>query len=189
MSCKKKLYIIAGCNGAGKTTASKKFLSDDIIFLNADIIAFELSPNNVEAVAIIAGRIMLNRIDELFSIGESFAIETTLSSKLYIQRINIARLLGYHIHLLYFWLNNVDLAILRVKIRVAQGGHNIESQVIRRRYTRGLNNLINIYLPLVDEIMIFDNSEKQLELMVERYTGNLLFISNQYKWNLLRSSL
>jgi predicted ABC-type ATPase len=189
MSDEKKLYIIAGCNGAGKTTASKIFLPDGIFFLNADIIAYQLKPDNVEEVAILAGRIMLNHIDELFSVGASFAIETTLSSKIYIQKIKIAQLLGYHIHLIYFWLNNVDLAILRVKYRVAQGGHNIENQVIRRRYYRGLNNLINIYLPLIDEIMIFDNSGKQLELIAERYRGNLFFILNQDKWNLIKSSL
>ncbi len=189
MSVEKKLYIIAGCNGAGKTTASKKFLPENIIFVNADMIAFELRPNNVESVAFIAGKIMLNRIDELFSKGESFAIETTLSSKLYIQKINIARLLGYHIHLLYFWLNDVEIAIKRVEIRVAQGGHNIEYQVIRRRYKRGIDNLFNIYLPLADEIMIFDNSEIKLELIAEKYISNQLFISNKHKWNQLTSNL
>jgi predicted ABC-type ATPase len=146
MSSGKKLYIIAGCNGAGKTTASKLILPEKLIFINADIIAFELCPNNVESVAFLAGRIMLKKIDELMSTRVSFAIETTLSTKTYNQTILYAQSIGYRVVLIFYWLNSVELAMDRVQSRVLKGGHNIEIDVIKRRYVRGIQNLFNIYL-------------------------------------------
>ena len=124
----KNVYIIAGCNGAGKTTASFTILPEIIHckeFVNADEIARGLSPFQSEKVAIEAGRIMLNRIDELFSSNESFAFETTLSTKSYKNKIIEAKRNNYTATLLFFWLKNVELAKERVKIRVSEGGHNI----------------------------------------------------------------
>lgn len=121
----KKLYIIAGCNGAGKTTASKRFLPDliDCIeFINADEIAFKLCPENVESVAFVSGRMMLVRISELLSSGETFAFETTLSTKSYKETINYAQSIGYNVVLIFYWLNSVELAIERVESRVLKGG-------------------------------------------------------------------
>ena len=155
------LYIIAGCNGAGKTTASFTILPDILNcreFVNADEIARGLSPFQPQKVAFEAGRIMLQRIDELLTKKETFAFETTLSTKSYKNTIKKAKTLGYKTILLFFWLENVDLAKERVRLRVEQGGHNIESEIIERRYARGIKNLFELYLPIVDEIMIFDNS-------------------------------
>lgn len=124
----KNLYIIAGCNGAGKTTASFTILSDILEckeFVNADEIAKDLSPFQPEKVAFEAGRIMLNRIDDLFTNNENFAFETTLATKTYRQKILSAKRNAYNTTLLFFWLKNVELAKERVKIRVRQGGHNI----------------------------------------------------------------
>lgn len=187
MSDQKKLYIIAGCNGAGKTTASRMLLPN-IKFINADIIAFELNPTNVAEAAMEAGRIMLNTIDELMYNGESFAFETTLSAKIYKHKIQVAKVLGYQVHLIFFWLNSVDLAIERVKTRVMQGGHTIENHIIRRRYKRGIYNLLNIYIPLVDQIMVFDNSGKFLEEIAEQNSNNHFLILNFEKWNKLIKS-
>ena len=155
------LYIIAGCNGAGKTTASFTILPDILNcreFVNADEIARGLSPFQPQKVAFEAGRIMLQRIDELLTKKETFAFETTLSTKSYKNTIKKAKTLGYKTILLFFWLENVDLAKERVRLRVEQGGHNIESEIIERRYARGIKNLFELYLPIFDEIMIFDNS-------------------------------
>lgn len=135
----KNLYIIAGCNGAGKTTASFTILPEIIEckeFVNADEIAKGLSPFQPEKVAFEAGRIMLERINELLKNEESFAFETTLSTKSYKNKIKEARQKGYTVTMLFFWLQNVELAKERVKIRVSEGGHNIESDVIERRYIR-----------------------------------------------------
>lgn len=138
------LYIISGCNGAGKTTASFTVLPEMLNcreFVNADEIARGISPFNIESVAIQAGKIMLNRIDELLKQGIDFAIETTLTTKSYLNTIKRAKEAGYKISLLYFWLNDVELAIERVKTRVAEGGHHIPEDVIRRRYFKGIENL------------------------------------------------
>lgn len=138
-----KLYIIAGCNGAGKTTASYTVLPEILEcreFVNADEIAKGLSPFNPSSVAIEAGRLMLKRIGELLSAGVSFSVETTLSTRSYINLIQQAQNQGYSVSLIYFWLNSPELAIERVKQRVANGGHDVPAPIIRRRYRSGLEN-------------------------------------------------
>ncbi|TXI84516.1 MAG: zeta toxin [Crocinitomicaceae bacterium] len=186
----KKLYIIAGCNGAGKTTASFTILPEILDckeFVNADEIAKGLSPFQPEKVSFEAGRIMLNRINELLSENENFAFETTLSTKSYKSKINQAKHNGYRVILLFFWLQNIELAKERVRIRVSEGGHNIEPEVIERRYIRGIQNLFTIYLPIVDGAFIFDNSEAQHELIADKQIDNSINIVNLDKFNLLKN--
>ncbi len=147
----KNLYIIAGCNGAGKTTASFTILPEILDckeFVNADEIAKGLSPFQPEKVSFESGRIMLKRINELLTNNESFAFETTLATKSYKQKIVSAKKNNYNTTLLFFWLKNSDLAKERVKTRVLEGGHNIDSDVIERRYLNGIINLFDIYLPI-----------------------------------------
>lgn len=130
------LYIISGCNGAGKTTASYSVLPDMLDckeFVNADEIAKGLSPFQPDKVAIEAGRIMLNRINELIKQKVDFAFETTLSARTYRHLIKEAQSNGYFVTLVYFWLSSVDLAIERVRTRVISGGHDIPEETIRRR--------------------------------------------------------
>lgn len=133
----KNLYIIAGCNGAGKTTASFTILPEVLDcreFVNADEIARGLSPFQPEKVAFEAGRIMLHRIDKLFARGETFAVETTLATKIYQQKIVAAQQQGYTVTLLFFWLSSPELVQARVATRVVEGGHYIAPEVIERRY-------------------------------------------------------
>jgi predicted ABC-type ATPase len=184
----KNLYIIAGCNGAGKTTASFTILPEILDckeFVNADEIAKGLSPFQPERVAFESGRIMLKRINELLDSNENFAFETTLATKSYKSKIIEAQSKNYKVTLLFFWLQNVDLAIERVKTRVKEGGHNIEKEVIRRRYTRGIQNLFEIYLPIVDETLIFDNSYESQELIAEKNLNLDLKILNHAKFDKL----
>lgn len=157
----KNMYIIAGCNGAGKTTACYTILPKIIDckeFVNADEIAKGLSPFRPENVSIEAGKIMINRIDELFLRNETFAIETTLSAKTFKKKILNAQERGYCVTLLFFWLQNVELAKERVMIRVKEGGHNIKPDIIERRYIKGIINLFDDYLDIVDTTLIFDNT-------------------------------
>ena len=131
----KKLFIIAGSNGSGKTTASYTILPEMLNckeFVNADEIAKGLSPFQPESVAIQAGRLMLKRIDALLLSGKDFAFETTLSTRHFVNTIKEARKKGYYVTVLYLWLNSYKLAIERVKIRVEEGGHNIPEEVIKR---------------------------------------------------------
>ncbi|KAF2336304.1 zeta toxin family protein [Flavobacterium daemonense] len=185
----KNLYIIAGCNGAGKTTASFTILPEILDckeFVNADEIAKGLSPFQPEKVAFEAGRIMLHRINELLINNEVFAFETTLATKSYKSKVKIAQDKKYKVVLLFFWLQDVDLAIERVKTRVKEGGHNIENDVIKRRYINGINNLFNLYLPIVDEAMIFDNSFGKPELIAEKMFDTEIDIINEIKYNRLK---
>lgn len=186
----KKLYIIAGCNGAGKTTTSFTILPEILDckeFVNADEIAKGLSPFQPEKVSFESGRIMLNRINELLSEGENFAFETTLSTKSYKSKIIKAKEKGYRVTLLFFCLRSIELAKERVKIRVSEGGHNIEPDIIERRYIRGIKNLFDIYLPIVDGALIFDNSEGKLELIADKQIDGLLNIANKDNFNLLKN--
>ena len=154
------LYIIAGCNGAGKTTASYTVLPEILNckeFVNADNIAAGISPFNPESVAIEAGRIMLNRINELLEEGADFALETTLSTKSYVSFVKKAQQIGYKVTLLYFWLDSPQTAYVRVAKRVSEGGHNIPIDVIERRYYRGIKNLIDLYIPICDKWLVMNN--------------------------------
>jgi predicted ABC-type ATPase len=158
-----RLYIIAGCNGAGKTTASFSVLPQILQcpeFVNADEIARGLSPFHPEDVAVEAGRLMLQRIDYLLSKHSSFAIETTLATRSYHRLVRRAQQQGYKVVLLFFWLESPEMAERRVAKRVMEGGHNIPTDVIHRRYWLGLNNLFNIYMPIVDAWMLYDNNSK-----------------------------
>lgn len=164
-----KIYIIAGCNGAGKTTASYIVLPKMLgckEFVNADEIARGLSPFNPESVAIAAGKLMLQRMNDLLSDGNDFAFETTLASKYYAKFIRLAQDKGYFATLLYFWLPTPEQAIDRVGMRVRNGGHNIPEAVIRRRYANGICNLKNLYIPICDYWTIFDNSSVDQQIKI-----------------------
>ena len=146
------MYIIAGCNGAGKTTAGYNALPEQLgckEFVNADEIARGLSPFQPEAVSLQAGRIMLARIKELIEKGATFAFETTLAAKNYRNTILRAQQKSYMVVLIFFWLESVELAKARVKVRAQEGGHFIPDEVVERRYKKGLKNLkptkINIF--------------------------------------------
>lgn len=179
------IYIIAGCNGAGKTTASFTILPEILNvheFVNADEIARGLSPFQPEKVAFEAGRIMLHRMDELIAKKVDFAFETTLATRSYLSKIKLARKEGYRVILVFFWLDSLGLAIERVKLRVSEGGHNIKEPVIKRRYLRGLENLFKLYLDHVDEWMVIDNSQEKHELMASGIKGSDRYISDWEKW-------
>jgi len=172
------LYIVAGCNGAGKTTASFTLLPElfsCMEFVNADEIARGLSPFRPDSVALEAGRAMLNRIKDLTEAGETFAFETTLSANSYIGKIRAARKKGYMTVLIYIWLEHPGLAKERVRTRVNEGGHDIPPNVIERRYTRGIRNLFVKYLQEVDGVFIIDNSEGHFQFIASRAPeGNMV---------------
>lgn len=158
---KMNLYIIAGCNGAGKTTASFTVLPEMLKcreFVNADEIAAGISPFNPEGVAIQAGRLMIDRIIQLLKDGETFAFETTLATRSYVKLIQQAKKRGYFVTLLFFSLSTPEQAQRRVAQRVSMGGHNIPSDVIVRRYEAGLQNLFQLYMPVCDYWTLYDNS-------------------------------
>lgn len=169
------LYIIAGPNGAGKTTASYNLLPEILHctnFVNADEIARGLSPFAPETVAIQAGRIMLERIEELLPQGVDFAIETTLATRSYVQLVRRAQALGYKVHLIFFFLENEEQAIQRVAQRVSNGGHNIPEDDIRRRFKRGIYNLIHLYMPICDSVLVYNNEKTPAKLVARTKNQN-----------------
>lgn len=187
MPDKKKphLYVIAGCNGAGKTTASFTVLPEMLNcreFVNADQIAAGLSPFNPEGVAIQAGRLMIDRIIHLLKEGTSFAFETTLSTRSYVKLIQQAQRRGYFVTLLFFSLTTPEQAVKRVAKRVSQGGHNIPIDVIYRRYRAGLSNLFNLYIPIVDHWALYDNSECPASKIASGALGKGAKIENTPLW-------
>lgn len=183
------LYIVAGCNGAGKTTASFTILPEMLScreFVNADSIAAGLSPFNPESVAIEAGRLMLSRIQELLEGGRDFAFETTLATRSYVSLVKEAQAAGYKVTLLFIWLNSPATAMQRVADRVAKGGHSIPEDVIERRYFRGISNLLTLYMPICNRWMIVDNETVTPGPVAEGGIGIDNIIINEYIWELIK---
>ena len=186
------LYIISGCNGAGKTTASYTILPEMLHckeFVNSDEIAKGLSPFNANTmtVAVEASRIMYKRIRELIGVDETFALETTLASRSIANLVKDAQSKGYYVTLLYFWLNTPDLAVERVKNRVAMGGHNVSEPTVRRRYRAGIINLFDLYIPVCDHWMITDNSLSPMEVIAKGFKDGERDISNAIVYNKLKN--
>ncbi len=170
MPRQRRIIILAGPNGVGKTTFAREYLVKEAHcpdFVNVDLIAAGLSPFDPDRASIRAGRIMLSEIERRVRKGESFAFETTLSGLGYARMISRWRSAGYRVKLIFLSLPNAELAIARVAARVAQGGHHVANAVVRRRFHAGLSNFENIYKDLVDKWEWYDNSGNVPRLISE----------------------
>jgi predicted ABC-type ATPase len=178
--------MIGGANGSGKTTAAMQILPyflEVFEYVNADEIANGLSPFNLESVAIQAGRLMLERLETLVNVEVDFAFESTLAARNFAQFLKECQIKGYVINLIYFWLQSPELAIARVKRRVESGGHGIPEDTIRRRYDRSRKNLVELYLPLCDRWIVYDNSHPILQRIAERTLSQELIIYQPQLWS------
>ncbi|MCQ2156344.1 MAG: zeta toxin family protein [Bacteroidales bacterium] len=179
-----KMYILAGCNGAGKTTASYTLLPelfDCHEFVNSDEFAKSLSPFDPSAASVSASRYMLMRIHYLLDRYADFCVETTLATRSLLGIIQQAKSQGYTVKLLYFWLNSPEMAIARVKDRVEAGGHNIPEDVVRRRYKMGLKYFFKTYIPVCDQWILADNSRSPFTIVAEG-VGKLTYIKDNKKY-------
>ena len=170
----KNVYIIAGPNGSGKTTFAKEFLPEYVKcvnFVNADLIAQGLAPFGPRAAAIKAGKLVLQQIYEYARRGVDFAFETTLSGKSYVGLLAKLKAEGYSLHLFFLWISTPELAIARIKDRVAEGGHYVPAEDVRRRFVRGVSNFFSLYEPLLNSWMLFDNSKAKPVLISKRRNG------------------
>ena len=186
------IVIIAGPNGAGKSTAAPVLLKETFAtpeFVNADVIAQGLSGFAPENSAFEAGRIMLRRLRQLARERRSFAFETTLASRSFAPWIEKERRRGYGFILIFLWLSSADLAVQRVKERVRLGGHSVPENVVRRRYASGLKNFFELYEPLADGWMIYDNSAyARPRLIAERAVRQEVEIYERELWQTLQKS-
>lgn len=158
----KKLYIIAGANGSGKSTLASELLPEEKLkFINADEIAKEICPKNIESVRISAGKETYKRLNLFFENNISFAIETTLSGNNYVKTIEKAKKLDYNIILIYSFVETPEICINRIKARVLNGGHNIPDEDVKRRFYRSKSNFWSKYKNIVDEWAIFFNGESK----------------------------
>lgn len=177
---KKQVYIIAGPNGAGKTTSAKYLLTkflDIIEFVNADEIARGLSPFNPRSVDFTASKIMLKRISDLVKQEKNFAFETTLSGQNYLKLIKSLQKKNYSVNLIFLYLDSTQEAKKRVAYRVKTGGHFISDDDIERRYYRGLKNLIDAYLDLVDYAILIDATSTEREIIAKKSKSKLRILS------------
>jgi predicted ABC-type ATPase len=184
-SAYKDVVMIGGPNGAGKTTTATTMLPKELRiqeFVNADEIAYGLSPFNPEGSTRAAGRLMIKRIHELIGRGESFAFETTCSGRAHAQTLSKCRDAGYRLTLIFLWLPSAKEALRRVARRVAQGGHRVPKGVVIRRYAAGLKNLQRLYLPIVDIAYIYDNTDEGGILIAERQPGQALVVCDDRRW-------
>jgi predicted ABC-type ATPase len=180
------LYIIGGPNGSGKTTVSLRLLPNFLEcfeYVNADAIAAGMSQFNPESVAILAGRLMIQRLRTLSNSGTDFAFETTLAARNFAGFLRNCKTKGYTINLIYFWLQSPELAIERVQRRVESGGHSIPEDVIRRRYDRGRKNLTSLYLPLCDTWIVYNNSSEALVLVARKNAQGQPIIDHRETWH------
>ena len=185
------LFIISGCNGAGKTTASYTLLPEMLEcrqYVNSDEFAKGLSPFDPGSVSVQASRLMLLRIRYLLRRKEDFSIETTLATRSLLKMITEAQAEGYSVTLLYFWLNSPDLAVARVKARVAAGGHNIPEETVRRRYRVGLGYFFRDYAPICDRWILADTSKVPFRVIAEGSRDEITVIKDHETFNRIRES-
>jgi predicted ABC-type ATPase len=167
---KPTVYVIAGPNGAGKTTFAAQFLPDFADcrqFLNADLIAAGLSPFAPETQNVRAGRLLLERIEELSKAGEDFGFETTLSGRGHARLLSQIRQSGYRVLLFFLWLPSAGMAVERVANRVRQGGHDVPEDVVRRRFASGRRNLFQLYRSRLDAWWLLDARRLPPELIAK----------------------
>ena len=176
---KRAIYIIAGPNGSGKTTFAKEFIAEiKLPFLNADEIALGLSPNDIQAKRLTAGRQFLRVIDRLVHEGKSFAVETTMAGKYWLPLLKNIKRRKYSIYLIYIFVENIKEALKRIDVRVKKGGHSVPVEDVRRRFRRSKINFWNIYRKRVDDWQIFLNSKDEF-LLVAKGAGRKRKVLNE----------
>lgn len=166
---RKRLYLVAGANGSGKSTIARELLpSEGVSYVNPDDIARELCPAAPATARVAAGRETFRRIGAFLDAGASFAVETTLSGRAHVRTLRRAQALGYETTLIYIFVDSPEVCIARIAARVRSGGHFIPDSDVRRRYARSKRNFLEVYAPLVDRWTLFYNGDAQTHLVARK---------------------
>jgi predicted ABC-type ATPase len=182
-------FVIAGPNGAGKTTFALRYLPQIAgcrNFINADLIAYGLSPFDSLSAQYEAGRLFLREIYANIDKRVDFAFETTLAGRSQISLFKNLRQEGWRIVLLFLWIPDAAFSKSRVRERVEHGGHNIPDDEIYRRYPRIMNNIINIYIPLCDKTLCYDNSGSEPVLFFKQDENGQNILNNDIFGRIMR---
>jgi predicted ABC-type ATPase len=187
------VFMIGGANGAGKTTAAIELLPkymNVFEFVNADEIAHGLNPIKPETANMMAGRMMIERIEDLINARKNFAFETTCAGIYHKRTLQKCHDAGYCLRLIFLWLPSADMAIKRVASRIQQGGHPVGEDTIRRRYMKGLKNLVDIWLPIAQKALILNSSGETIGSypVIAEKTENKFHIADQFAWQQIESS-
>jgi len=172
----KNVYIIAGPNGSGKTTFAKTFLPEYAKcnrFINADLISAGLSPFSPQQAAIKSGKLVLEQIKENSKNGVDFGFETTMSGVTYLKYFKMFKEKGYKINIFFLWIPGSQLAVARVKDRVAQGGHNVPVKDIKRRFERSTEKFFKQYRLLADRWILFNNAEPKPKIIAKKQNAHI----------------
>ena len=159
---KKTLEIIAGPNGSGKTTFAETALSNrkNALYINSDSIARGLTLNGNKYAQYESGRIMLEKINDCLKNNMSFSFETTMSGRVWSSFIRRAKNQRYRIVLYFVFVESISISLERIKNRVKHGGHDIDIDIVNRRFSRTFSNFMNRYAPLADEWYIINNTHE-----------------------------
>ena len=190
MKDNKGIYIIAGPNGAGKTTFAREFLPNYAHcpnFINSDLIAQGLAPFSPEKANIKAGKLVLEQIHDYAKQQIDFAFETTLAGKTYFNMLRKFKENGYKLHLFFLWIPNTKLAIARINDRVADGGHDVPVQDVKRRFKRSIYNFFNLYMPILDFWILFNNTSIQ-PLPIAKGINQQVIIFNKILFEKIKQS-
>jgi predicted ABC-type ATPase len=154
------MYVVGGPNGAGKTTLSVKYTSElNAVYVGADKIAFEISPDDPAKANVAAGRKFIETINDHILAGDSLVVETTLSGRSYRRLIETARKADYRVSITFVFVDQADTCVARVKQRVRKGGHHVPEQDVRRRFSRSIRNFWGLYRNLADEWTLLYNGD------------------------------
>jgi predicted ABC-type ATPase len=174
MANSKQLWVLAGGNGAGKSTFYNLHLAKyGIKFVNADLISKDIDPENPEDSSYHAATVAAGIRKDLIEQGVSFCFETVFSHESKIDFIAQAKANGYKIILVYIHLIDSSLNEARVKQRISEGGHSVPTEKIHSRIPRTMKH-IKTALALVDEARILDNSlrDNPFQQIVAMKAGN-----------------
>jgi len=185
----KRVYLIGGPNGTGKTTLAKKLIQKThLSFVNADEIAYAINPARIDKVRVTAGKSFFKKINDHIQSQESFILESTLSGKYLKKIIDTLKNEGYKVVLIYLFLQHTEECFSRIHVRVKKGGHFVPEEDVKRRFFRSKFHFWNLYRYIVDEWWLAYNASQGFTI-VAFGKHNTIEIIEKSDFNLFQEGL